>query len=76
MKTYENIIYRRPNDGRREGVAKDGENDRHTLIYKSQGEKTNVMNRACKYILFHTVNLINTTGKTTILKQIYSCIPL
>ena len=30
---------RRPNDGRQEGVVKDGGNGRHTLVYKTQGEK-------------------------------------
>ena len=30
---------RRPNDGRQEGVVKDGGNGRHKLVYKTQGEK-------------------------------------
>ena len=30
---------RRPNDGRQEGVVKDGGNSRHTLVYKTQDEK-------------------------------------
>ena len=28
------------NDGRQEGVVKDGGNGRDTLVYKTQGEKT------------------------------------
>ena len=28
-----------PNDGRQEGVVKDGGNSRHTLVYKTQDEK-------------------------------------
>ena len=35
---YENIWSRRPNDGKQEGMANDGDNGRHTLVYKSQGE--------------------------------------
>ena len=34
-----NILPRRPNGGRQEGVVKDGGNGRHTLVYKTQGEK-------------------------------------
>ena len=39
---YENTRPRRPNDGRQEGVAKDGGNGRHMLVllYKTQGENT------------------------------------
>ena len=40
-KAKDNLRYREklPNDGRQEGVVKDGGNGRHTLVYKMHGEK-------------------------------------
>ena len=35
----ENMWPGQPNDGRQEGVVKDGGKGRHTLVYKTQGEK-------------------------------------
>ena len=47
---YENIWPRQPNDGRQEGVVKDGGNGRHTLVYKTQGEKVITLQLHAKVI--------------------------
>ena len=38
---YENIWHRRPNEGRQEGVDKDGGRD--TLVYKTQRENSRIL---------------------------------